>query len=209
MRGDGVTAATREHVESVYLRSLEQLAANFAVRPFLLGERPTLADFGFFASMFRHFGLDPDAGRDHARARSLGVDVARAGLGRARLANARGTRRGSPGGVEPDPARDRRRVPAVPLRERGGVEGAREALRRGDPGCRATARCRSRAIAYGVWSGCARTSTALPDAARDGAARLLEAHGCWGPLFRVEAPDSGHDPSGAAPFAPGLAVFPV
>ena len=54
-----MTAAPRPHVESVYLRSLDQLEAILASRPFQLGARPSLADFGFFASMFRHFALDP------------------------------------------------------------------------------------------------------------------------------------------------------
>jgi glutathione S-transferase len=59
VRGDGVTAETREHVESVYLRNLDWLQAIFERQPFLLGGRPSLADYGFFASMFRHFSLDP------------------------------------------------------------------------------------------------------------------------------------------------------
>lgn len=57
--GDGVTAQTREHVESVYLNTLDRLQAVFSAQPFLLGSKPSLADFGFFASMFRHFSLDP------------------------------------------------------------------------------------------------------------------------------------------------------
>jgi len=57
--GDGVTAETRAHVESVYLNTLDRLQAIFERQPFLLGGRPCLADFGFFASMFRHFSLDP------------------------------------------------------------------------------------------------------------------------------------------------------
>jgi glutathione S-transferase len=61
--GDGVTAATRGHIEAIYLRNLAALQAVFAKRPFLLGGRPCLADFGFFASMFRHFGLDPTPAR--------------------------------------------------------------------------------------------------------------------------------------------------
>jgi glutathione S-transferase len=61
--GDGVTAATRAHVECIYLRNLAALEAIFVKRPFLLGARPCLADFGFFASMFRHFGLDPTPAR--------------------------------------------------------------------------------------------------------------------------------------------------
>ena len=35
----------------------------FARRPFVLGERPTEADFGFFASLFRHFFSDPAPAR--------------------------------------------------------------------------------------------------------------------------------------------------
>lgn len=57
--GDGITAVTRPHVESIYLNTLDRLQAIFERRPFLLGARPCLADFGFFASMFRHFSQDP------------------------------------------------------------------------------------------------------------------------------------------------------
>ena len=57
--GDGVTPQTRAHVESVYLNTLDRLQAIFETQPFLLGGKPSLADFGFFASMFRHFSLDP------------------------------------------------------------------------------------------------------------------------------------------------------
>jgi glutathione S-transferase len=57
--GDGVNAATRAHVESIYLDTLVRLQSIFERQPFLLGGRPCLADFGFFASMFRHFSLDP------------------------------------------------------------------------------------------------------------------------------------------------------
>lgn len=61
--GDGVTDATRTHVEAIYWRNLAALQTVFSRRPFLLGARPCLADFGFFASMFRHFGLDPTPAR--------------------------------------------------------------------------------------------------------------------------------------------------
>jgi glutathione S-transferase len=61
--GDGVTSATRAHVESVYTHTLARLERVLAERPFLLGERPSLPDFGFFASMFRHFSLDPTPAR--------------------------------------------------------------------------------------------------------------------------------------------------
>lgn len=57
--GDGVNAETRRHVEATYTTALGRLEAILADRRFLLGDRPCIADFGFFASMFRHFSLDP------------------------------------------------------------------------------------------------------------------------------------------------------
>lgn len=59
VRGDGVTEQTCAHVESIYLNTLDRLQAIFERQDYLLGARPSLADFGFFASMFRHFSLDP------------------------------------------------------------------------------------------------------------------------------------------------------
>jgi glutathione S-transferase len=63
VRGDGVTPATRAAVEASYLDTLAALEPVFARRPFVLGERPTEADFGFFASLFRHFFSDPAPAR--------------------------------------------------------------------------------------------------------------------------------------------------
>lgn len=59
VRGDGVTAATRRHVESSAMASFDLLEAVLRERPFLFGDRPTIADFGFVAPMFRHFAQDP------------------------------------------------------------------------------------------------------------------------------------------------------
>ncbi|MEM8607427.1 MAG: glutathione S-transferase family protein [Myxococcota bacterium] len=59
VRGDGVRAATRAHVEQGYSSALDLMEAIFAERPFLLGDAPTIADFGFMAPMLRHFSQDP------------------------------------------------------------------------------------------------------------------------------------------------------
>lgn len=59
VRGDGVTAKTREHVELGYLTVLDRLQAIFERRPFVLGDTPTIADFGLMGPMLRHFGQDP------------------------------------------------------------------------------------------------------------------------------------------------------
>ena len=47
-------------VRDMYFEELEFLEAVFAKQPFILGSHPSAADFGYFASMFRHFGNDPD-----------------------------------------------------------------------------------------------------------------------------------------------------
>ncbi len=59
VRGDGVNDATREHVERTVMTAFDLLEAILAERPFLLGERPTIADFAFMGPMFRHLSMDP------------------------------------------------------------------------------------------------------------------------------------------------------
>jgi glutathione S-transferase len=59
VRGDGVRADNAVHVQELYHRTLRRLTRLLEPRPFLLGARPSLVDFAFFASMFRHFALDP------------------------------------------------------------------------------------------------------------------------------------------------------
>jgi glutathione S-transferase len=76
--GDGVTASTRGAVEAAYLDTLAVLEPIFARRPYLLGERPTQADFGFFGPLFRHFASDPVPARIlRARAPAVQEWVAR------------------------------------------------------------------------------------------------------------------------------------
>lgn len=57
---DGVTTATWDHVEQGYFNALDGMSRILETRPYLLGTRPSLADFGFMAPMFRHFSQDPD-----------------------------------------------------------------------------------------------------------------------------------------------------
>ena len=59
LRGEGVTAANSAAVEALYLDTLAALDPVLATRPFVMGARPCEADFGLFASMFRHFFCDP------------------------------------------------------------------------------------------------------------------------------------------------------
>jgi glutathione S-transferase len=210
VRGDGVRAETRAHVESVYLRSLERLEAILARRPFLLGGRPTLADFGFFASMFRHFGLDPTpAAIMLERAPAVFAWLARLWNARARRAVA-----GSDGAL----------VAGIPadwsplLRDAGAAylpylcanaEAWKARRRRFDVEIEGARYRELRVSRYRVWclEELRRHFETLAGSARDDARRLLEDHGCWQPLWRVEAPGSGYDAAGAAPFARGIPVF--
>ncbi|MEH6558315.1 MAG: glutathione S-transferase C-terminal domain-containing protein [Oceanicoccus sp.] len=56
---DGVTDATREHVEAGYHRILALMSDILKVRPFILGNKPSIADIGLMGPMLRHFGQDP------------------------------------------------------------------------------------------------------------------------------------------------------
>lgn len=89
VRGDGVRAHNEAQVQEVYHRTLRQLSGLLASRRFLLGDRPSIVDFGFFASMFRHFALDPYPAK-------IMVDTAPAVFAWvSRLWNARGERDGA------------------------------------------------------------------------------------------------------------------
>jgi glutathione S-transferase len=57
--GDGITRANFKGVEADVAALWQQLDATLSQQPFLLGERPSLADVGFAAPFFRHFALDP------------------------------------------------------------------------------------------------------------------------------------------------------
>lgn len=56
---DGVSPETQTHVESGYRVALAAMTDMLESRPYLLGNAPSLADFGFMGPMLRHFGQDP------------------------------------------------------------------------------------------------------------------------------------------------------
>lgn len=59
--GDGVNAGNSDAVRDMFYHELDTLEAVFKQQPYLLGSHPSVADFGYFASMYRHFGNDPDS----------------------------------------------------------------------------------------------------------------------------------------------------
>ena len=55
----GVTPETAPTVEAAYLELLDALDSHFQHHPYLLGGRPSIADFGFMAPLFAHLARDP------------------------------------------------------------------------------------------------------------------------------------------------------
>ena len=128
LRGEGITSANRADVERHYTDELADLEAIFRRRPFLFGERPSLADFGYFASMFRHFGIDPTPARIMRNIAPAVYEWV------ARMWNARGSRLGGtafassdgglPADLEPLLARAARRyLPALHANARAVADG--------------------------------------------------------------------------------------
>ncbi len=59
LRQDGVTPSTSHAIEKLYFETLAAMESALEQNLFVLGVRPTEADFGLFGSMFRHFFSDP------------------------------------------------------------------------------------------------------------------------------------------------------
>lgn len=63
LRRDGVRPDTAPAVEALARRAFAAMEEALAVHPFVLGQRPTAADFGLFGPFFRHFFCDPTPAR--------------------------------------------------------------------------------------------------------------------------------------------------
>lgn len=60
---DGYTRRTAPRIEAHFLETLSALEEVLSEHPFVMGNRPTVADYGFFGPMFRHFFSDPTPAR--------------------------------------------------------------------------------------------------------------------------------------------------
>lgn len=59
----GITEATIPCIEESYLGFLDDFSAHLAEHPFLLGSRPSIADFGCYGALYAHLYRDPYSGR--------------------------------------------------------------------------------------------------------------------------------------------------
>lgn len=205
VKRDGVSPQTQDHVEQGYFTLLKLLAPIFEARPFMFGDRPTLADIGLFGPLFRHFSMDPKPAvimRETAPAVMEWVY---------RLWNTKASR------VEGD------LVAGIPddllplLREIG--ETHLEALC-ANAGAWAAGQKHYDATIQGVHYSDLPTSqyrvwcleklqqhfAALAGVAHKQTAELLEGQGCLEPLLRVTSPGSGYDDS-QVPFGRSIPVY--
>jgi glutathione S-transferase len=198
--GDGIDERTREHAEGSYLRLLDWMQATLAGRPFMLGERPTIADIGLMGPFWRHFVHDPTPAQLMQERAPAVFEWA------ARTWNSRGEELG-----------ERPLVAGIPadwdplLREIG--ETHLEALAANavaytdgsaehDLAVQGTTYRATPTSAYRPW--CLRQLQLhfeqLPDEPARAVRAILENHGCWEPLWRVTDFRCDHDPDGTAPF---------
>lgn len=199
VKRDGVDGNTWEHVESIYLNTLERLEAIFASRPYLLGERPTLADFGFFASMFRHFSQDPTAS-DIMRLRAPGVFAWQARLWNARAGTTRGV------GLGELPADMYSMLEDIgtgylPYLNANALAWQR-GLKRFDPVIQGVPYRSVPVSQYRVWclEQLQKRAREVPETHSRELKQMMVARGCWQPLFELDSPGSLYDEGGSAPF---------
>jgi glutathione S-transferase len=199
-RGDGVSPDTWDHVEKTYLDSLAHLDAILGTRPYLLGTRPSLADFGFFGPMFRHFAMDPPSARIMRETAPAVFEWT------ARVWNARASVTGGEllGHVPDDwgPILDSIGSAYLPY-----LCANAEAWKAGqshfDVDIEGAPYKQIRTASYRVWclEELRRHFDELSEPHQREVRARLEAHGCWEPLWRVAEPASGVDPERKAPFA--------
>ncbi|MGK2954060.1 MAG: glutathione S-transferase family protein, partial [Solirubrobacterales bacterium] len=199
--GDGVKSSNREHVESSYLNLLGWLETIFTGRPYMLGDRPTIADFGLMGSFWRHFVHDPTPAQlIQERAPAVFEWAARVWNARvSRSGNELILDRGIPDDWDPL------------LKEIG--ETHLEALAQ-NAEAYTTGEKRHDLHVQGVTYGGIPTSgyrpwclqqlqaqfRELPEEAASEVRVILERHGCWEPLWRVTDFRCDHDPDDTAPF---------
>ena len=198
--GDGVDGSNRVHLEGSYLNLLDRLEQIFAERAFMLGGRPTIADFGLMGPFWRHFVHDPTPAR-------LMQDRAPAVFEwAARTWNARVSRSGNEpiaDGIPADWAPILEEIGQTHLEALAQNAAAYTAVRpQHDLRVQGVTYPGIPTSAYRPW--CLRQLQdqfqRLPEAASAEIRTILEQNGCWEPLWRVTDFRCEHDPGGTAPF---------
>ena len=206
--GDGVTAATWNHVEKIYLDTLQQFDTILQARPFLLGERPSLADFGFFGPMFRHFSMDPTSARIMRETAPRVYEwVAR--VWNARISTATGEL------LDHVPEDWGALLNSIGSAYLPYLCANADAWKKGgshfDVNIEGAPYKKIRTSRYRVW--CLEqlkvNYDALSEKNQQAVRTRLEVHGCWEPLWRIQNTASKIDPESDVPFAGGSSATGV
>ena len=200
VKGDGINRHTRAHAEGVVARLLEQLEVLFRNRPFIFGDRPTVADIGLMGPVWRHFVHDPTPARLlQERAPAVFEWAARMWNARARQIGGEQLLREVPADLSPLLSEiGQTHLEALATN----ALAHRDRRARHDLAVQGTTYPQITTSPYRVW--CLeqlrlRYSQLEPgDAAT--VRELLTARGCWEPLWRVGDLASGHDTGAQAPF---------
>jgi hypothetical protein len=205
--GDGVNRTTRPHVEGSYLRILDILASIFERRPFVMGERPTLADIGLMGPMLRHFSHDPTpAAIMQERAPAVWEWVARMWNAKASKLWTGSLVTAVSDDLEPLLTEigetHLEYISANAIAWQNGDDRFDVALQETPYRMVPTSR-------YRVWclEQLRKRYADLPANVAAEARLLFETNRCWEPLWRPEVLASGYDPEGRAPFGDGLEVL--
>jgi glutathione S-transferase len=205
---DGVNDATRAHVEQGYLNLLSTFSDILKHRPFVFGQRPSLADIGLMGPLLRHFSMDPVPAvimRETAPAVMEWVY---------RMWNAKASQieGGFVDGVPDDLSPLLKEIGETHLQNlcanaeawASGKASFGVALQRTQYTDVPTSR-------YRAWclEKLQRRFKELDDASRATVTKLLEQQGCLEPLLHVKEPRSNYDPDGQAPFGRSIAVYSV
>ncbi len=210
-RGDGVSDETWDHVEKSYLDTLQQFTDILGAHPYLLGSRPSLADFGFFGPMFRHFSMDPTSARImRETAPAVFEWVARVWNERLSRVQERG---GSLVQGVPEnwgPILDSIGSTYLPYLC-ANAEAWKSQSEYFDVAIESAPYKHIRTSVYRVWclEELRREFNVLSDTEQKEAQSLLEIHGCWEPLWRIKDTASGVDPQRQLPFAGGVSMTGV
>ena len=203
---DGVTKENLDHVERGYLQLLKILSTIFKDRPFIFGDKPTLADIGLFGPLFRHFSQDPIPGEIMRETAPTVIEWVY------RLWNAKASRLdGSQASGIPENI--------LPLLQEVGQTHLENLCANAEAWSKRNTTfdvCIQGAnyanvptSRYRVWclEKLQQRFRCLDQSTQDILQSLLEQHDCFEPLFRLTNTESGYDNHGTVPFGRSIPVY--
>lgn len=206
VKKDGVSQTTWDHVEQSYYRLMEFLREVVKHRPFVFGDRPTLADIGLMGPLFRHYAMDPKPGiimrEDYPEVIAWVYRVwnARASLTNGALVS----------GIPEDVAQFIREIAETHLEALcANVEAHASGKKLHDPLIQGVQYRDVPVSQYRVWCLQRLQERRLETSqnARETLDRLLEENGALEPLIRLDDIESGYQAGESAPFGRSIPVF--